>query len=184
MNKLALTTALVLANLAGTSESAERTAAYAGQERREIKALSADDITSLETGKGMGLAKAAELNGYPGPSHVLQLAEPLALTPEQKRQTQLLFDSMESKAIPLGKALVVAERSLDELFFSGRATPALVSSQLVEIGRLQAQVRDAHLGVHLAQAALLTNEQKLSYQLLRGYAGGDKASTRPSAHKH
>ena len=35
----------------------------------------------------MGLAKAAELNHYPGPAHVLTLATELALTPDQKART-------------------------------------------------------------------------------------------------
>src|SRR5215469_14793256 len=46
---------------------------YAGQEARTIKALSDDDIAALRKGEGMGMAKAAELNGYPGPVHVLAL---------------------------------------------------------------------------------------------------------------
>ena len=40
---------------------------YAGQQTRAIKALSDDDIAALRAGEGMGMAKAAELNGYPGP---------------------------------------------------------------------------------------------------------------------
>ena len=44
---------------------------YAGQQARTIKALSDDDLAALRKGEGMGMAKAAELNGYPGPAHVL-----------------------------------------------------------------------------------------------------------------
>ena len=58
------------------------------------------------SGKGMGLAKAAELNGYPGPAHVLELAAQLDLTPEQKTKTEVLFKKMQARAIPLGKELV------------------------------------------------------------------------------
>ena len=36
---------------------------YAGQQKRIIKALSDADIQALQNGEGMGLAKAAELNG-------------------------------------------------------------------------------------------------------------------------
>ena len=52
---------------------------YAGQQTRSIKALSDEDIASLQKGERMGLAKAAELNGYPGPVHVLALAGKLGL---------------------------------------------------------------------------------------------------------
>ena len=44
---------------------------YAGQEVREIKSLSESDIEELKNGRGWGLAKAAELNGVPGPIHWL-----------------------------------------------------------------------------------------------------------------
>ena len=50
---------------------------YAGEEGREIKALSAADVDAYLTGQGMGFAKAAELNGYAGPKHVLELAAEL-----------------------------------------------------------------------------------------------------------
>lgn len=56
------------------------TSPYAGEEAREIKALSPSDIDGLIAGRGMGYAMAAELNGYPGPAHVLELAEQLELT--------------------------------------------------------------------------------------------------------
>jgi hypothetical protein len=42
---------------------------YAGQQTRAIKALSSQEEQDLRLGRGMGLAKAAELNGYPGPMH-------------------------------------------------------------------------------------------------------------------
>ena len=44
---------------------------YAGEESRAIKSLSASEIQALRQGHGMGYAKAAELNHYPGPRHVL-----------------------------------------------------------------------------------------------------------------
>jgi hypothetical protein len=80
--------------------------AYAGQESRSIKSLSDDEINGLLAGSGMGLAKAAELNGYPGPAHVLELASELDLTQVQRTATQALFASMQSKAAKLGAALV------------------------------------------------------------------------------
>ena len=46
---------------------------YAGQESRRIKSLSEQDIAELRAGRGWGLAKAAELNGMPGPAHLLEL---------------------------------------------------------------------------------------------------------------
>ena len=51
---------------------------------REVKALSAEQMTALAAGRGMGSALAAELNGYPGPLHVLELADPLGLSEGQR----------------------------------------------------------------------------------------------------
>jgi Spy/CpxP family protein refolding chaperone len=153
---------------------------YAGQETRDIKSLSPEDVQAYLGGKGMGLAKAAELNGYPGPAHVLELASRLQLTEEQRTRTQALFESMEAKAISLGRALVERERALDGLFASKAATPERLSALLAEIGTLQAQVRGAHLEAHVAQVAILTSAQTARYAELRGY-GGTKA---PHGHTH
>ena len=56
------------------TSSAQTTSPYTGEEQRAIKALSEEEIKDLLEARGMGLAKAAELNSYPGPLHVLQLA--------------------------------------------------------------------------------------------------------------
>jgi hypothetical protein len=47
--------------------AAQAPSPYAGQEQRPIKALSETEMRDLAEGRGMGLAKAAELNSYPGP---------------------------------------------------------------------------------------------------------------------
>jgi Spy/CpxP family protein refolding chaperone len=96
---------------------------YAGQQSRAIKALSDEDIAALLKGEGMGYAKAAELNGYPGPKHVLDLADRLKLTPDQRQQVQAIFDRMSASAKPLGAELVERERVLDQLFQKGEITP-------------------------------------------------------------
>ena len=77
-------------------------APYSGFQTREIKALSEPQLAELRSGKGMSLALPAELNGYPGPSHTLELAAPLQLTPAQREQTQQIFTSMQKEAQVLG----------------------------------------------------------------------------------
>jgi Spy/CpxP family protein refolding chaperone len=140
-----------------------------GQEFREIKALSAQEISDYLAGKGLGLAKAAELNGYPGPAHVLELAAQLNLTADQKAKTEALFKRMQARAIPLGKEVVAEERALDKLFASRSVTPEALDSSLARIGILQTQVRQVHLQAHLEQMTLLTPEQVKQYNRLRGY---------------
>ena len=109
---------------------------YAGQESRAIKALSPEDVSALLSGKGMGFAKAAELNGFAGPAHVLELAPQLALTAEQRARTESLLASMSAKASSSGRALVDKERELDQLFATRAITAERLSSTLKEIGAL------------------------------------------------
>ena len=79
MIRMALFASLIVVATTATS-SAQTTSPYAGQEQRAIKALSDEEIRDLLDARGMGLAKAAELNSYPGPLHVLQLANELGLS--------------------------------------------------------------------------------------------------------
>jgi hypothetical protein len=157
--------------LCGCAAQPGASSPYAGQEARDIKALSGEERDSLLTGKGMGLAKAAELNGYPGPAHVLALAGELGLSEAQRRDTQALFATMESAAIALGKELVEEERRLDRLFADRAATRDNVSSSLARIGALQARLRGVHLDAHLEQVRILSAEQVAHYVRLRGYSG-------------
>lgn len=157
---------------------------YVGQDTREINALSAEEISAYLEGKGGGLAKAAELNGYAGPAHVLELAEPLALTPAQRARTEALFASMESRAKALGRELVEEERKLDRLFASRTVTPARLNSTLSEIGALQAKLRAVHLEAHLAQVEILTPEQNARYAGLRGYGAEDAHAGHGARHRH
>lgn len=165
-------------SLAPAVSTAAPASAYIGQEERDIKALSPEDVTAYLSGKGMGLARAAELNGYAGPAHVLELAAQLELTTEQRTRTEALFAAMTSKATPLGQTLVAQERQLDRLFATKAVTAELLASSLNEIGSLQAQIRGAHLEAHLDQVAILTAEQSARYAQLRGY----RSSRDPTGH--
>ena len=142
---------------------------YAGQESRAVKALSEEEVSSLLAGKGMGFAKAAELNGFAGPAHVLELAQELRLSNKQRARTQALFASMSEQAIAAGRALVAKERELDRLFAAKAISPDRLASELREIGQLQSRVREVHLQAHLAQVDILTSEQNARYAQLRGY---------------
>jgi Spy/CpxP family protein refolding chaperone len=142
---------------------------YAGQQARTIKALSDEDIAALRKGEGMGMAKAAELNGYPGPIHVLALASQLGLTESQQRKVTEIFDGMSAAAKPLGGELIAHEQALDRLFAKGEITPDRLTAETAAIGELQGRLRLVHLAAHLATRALLNPEQIARYEQLRGY---------------
>ncbi len=175
---------LVCAGCSVSVMAAPPVSAYAGQEARDIKALSLDDVNAYLSGKGMGLAKAAELNGYAGPAHVLELSQELALTSDQRARTEALFAAMTAQAVSVGRALVEQERRLDRLFASRSVTPEAMTGVLNQIGDLQAQVRAAHLQAHLAQVEILSAEQNARYARLRGYAGAGGPATQGGQHQH
>jgi hypothetical protein len=143
---------------------------YAGLQQREIKALSAEDTQGLLRGAGMSLALPAELNGYPGPQHVLEHADALQLSPEQRSKTQALLAAHKVQARELGQRIVDAERTLDTAFRTRSVNADQVRQMTTAIAALQGELRAAHLQTHLEQTALLTRHQVARYQQLRGYA--------------
>ena len=161
----------ILVLLAACSTQSSAPSPYVGLEVRDIKALSPSEIADLLAGKGMGFAKSAELNEYPGPAHVLELTTQLRLSPEQLAQTKLIFARMEASAKKHGADLVEAERELEALFRSRQITPASLSHAVERVASRQAQVRNAHLVAHIEQTNLLTAEQTAQYVALRGYGG-------------
>jgi hypothetical protein len=157
---------------------------YAGEQQRSIKALDEGDVAALRQGQGMGLAKAAELNGYPGPMHTLELAEPLQLSAEQRAATRRLMDEHKARARQLGEQVVEAEAALDRLFAERQATPERVSQATQRIASLQAQLRAEHLNTHLAQTALMSPAQARRYADLRGYTAGEPSAQGRQGHGH
>jgi hypothetical protein len=145
---------------------------YAGQETRRIKALSEPEIQAYLEGKGQGLAKPAELNGYPGPMHVLELAEPLALTAEQRAASERLMSRHKSEVRELGRAYIDAEAALEAQLASRKASPESLKVAINAASELQARIRLSHLETHLAQTALLNEAQLAAYPRLRGYDRG------------
>lgn len=143
---------------------------YARMERNEIKSLAPDEVASLLAGRGMGFARAAELNGYPGPMHVIELSDQLNLTPAQLEASRRLMSEHRERARQLGAELVDAERRLDALFAQKNAEASNVSAAAERSGIQQAKLRAEHLNTHLQQTALLTPEQIRRYSELRGYA--------------
>ena len=144
---------------------------YAGLQARPVKALSDQQIADLKAGRGMGLALAAELNGYPGPLHVLELATPLGLSDDQRTKVAGLFDAMKREAVPLGERLIAAETALDRQFAGRTITASSLGEATRDIASLQGALRLAHLKYHLATLELLTPEQAARYSSLRGYGG-------------
>ena len=158
-----------VAQHAGHHSHGAKASPYAGEQSREIKALSEREVEDLLAGAGMGMAKAAELNRYPGPMHALELADRLSLSAEQRESLTQLMHHHKAEARALGERIVALERELDALFAKGRATAPDVERLSVAIGEAQGRLRADHLKTHLQATALLTPEQVDQYVKARGY---------------
>lgn len=156
---------------------------YAGQQGRAISTLSAADIAALEAGSGWGLAKPAELNGYPGPAHLLELAEEVELTEEQIIEIETVFKAMRDEAVEVGRAYLDAEREVDRLFRDGVADTGNLDAALRKASDLLMSLRRVHLAAHMKVTPLLSEHQRHTYAMLRGYDGGHSGHKGHGSHQ-
>lgn len=182
MMKNGLKAGVVTLALAATSSGSvfgaegDKHAPYAGQQSRVIKSLSAADIEALRQGRGWGFAKPAELNGYPGPLHVLELRDALGLNAAQRARIEAIYGDMKAAAQRVGRDFLAAEQALDAAFAGGNATADKVEALTVAAARLRAKLQSVHLRAHLLTTPLLSPAQRHRYAVLRGYAGSGHGS--------
>ena len=166
----------LLGVLTGTSSAQEPpTSPYRQYQAPEIRGLSQQEIEDLREGRGMGLARAAELNSYPGPRHVLDAvqASQLQLTDEQLSAVKQLFGEMSAEAKRLGDVILKEEQALEAGFRGGKISEADLKDRVSRIASLQGELRVVHLRTHLETRALLTDPQIQRYNQVRGYSTTD-----------
>ena len=105
------------------------------------------------------MAKAAELNGVPGPAHLLELKEKIPLSDIQVSKIRTIFDGMKARAIVQGEALIELERELENHFTSGPITDAILRSSLDAIATARKELRYIHLATHLKTPEILSADQ-------------------------
>lgn len=142
---------------------------YAGMQSREVKALSSEEVEQLRAGSGMGFAQAAELNRYPGPMHVLEMADELGLTDEQRVTATRAFDEMRKAAVERGEKIITTETHLDVAFADASIDEERLAKMTGHIAALRGELRAVHLKAHLVMKRVLTDEQITKYDRLRGY---------------
>ena len=135
----------------------------------------------MRNGEGMGMAKVAELNGYPGPAHVLALAAQLGLTKSQEQRVTAIFKRMNAAVKPLGSEVIAREQALDQFFAKSEITPNRLATETAAIGELQGRLRSVHLSAHLETRAVLNPDQIARYEQLRGYR---EPAEMPKRHHH
>ncbi len=178
-----VTTAVVAFLAVAGSAAAQTAQPFAGLQNRPIKALSTQEIGDLRAARGMGLALAAELNGYPGPSHVLDLGDRLELSQDQRARIEGLLARMKAETLPLGEKLIAQEAELDRQFASHAASAESVLAATQAIGVTRGTLRGSHLKYHLAMLEILTPVQVERYGELRGYRDAGQPQPQPQ-HQH
>ena len=175
---------LALTGAAIASAQPHEISPHAGKQSRQIASLSDMDIAAIRKGTGWGLALPAEINGAPGPRHVLDLAEPLDLNDDQIAQMTTVFEEMKRSAISAGEKFIAAEKALNDAFQRGGLDQGELARLVEQAGEARAGLRLVHLSAHLKTLPVLTEEQVALYAQLRGYAsaGGDPCETVPEGH--
>ena len=172
--------------LSVTAQAAEtkhsQVSKYAGEEKRSIKSLSPDDIEELRKGSGWGLAKAAELNGLPGPAHLLELKDKIPLNDDQVLAIDKIYQAMKAQAIQQGEHLIAVEQELELLFHSDSITQDGLRASLNKIAKARMELRFTHLSTHLKTPDILSKDQIRKYNDIRGYSNSDPCANVPEGH--
>jgi Spy/CpxP family protein refolding chaperone len=125
----------------------------------------------LRNGAGWGLALVAELNGVPGPAHLLNMRNQIAYNHDQFAAIEASFKQMKSQAREYGVRLIELERALGDLFKNGSADTVSVRAALGKIATTRLELRYVHLATHLEMMTILSTDQISQYNQLRGYEG-------------
>lgn len=181
MKQLVLIFPMIMIGLAAHAKGTQQTHAskYVGEETRAIKSLSPDDIAELKRGGGWGLAKAAELNGVPGPAHLLEMKDQVPLDAAQVLAITNIFQLMKTQAIEQGERLIALEGELENHFQNRTITDAILRKSLANIAKARQDLRYTHLATHLKTPEILSQEQIEKYNELRGYSNPDPCANVP-----
>ncbi len=176
---------IMYSNIQNSSHDVDFTSPYMGEETRGIKSLSQDDINGLKKGAGTpfgGMAKLAELNGYPGPKHVLDLTLQLELNEIQIEQIDNIYQNMKFEAVILGEKIITVESQLNKKFSDGSINENHLQEKIHESAEYYAELRNVHLQSHILMMTVLSSDQIQKYGELRGYSLEDPCEYIPEGH--
>jgi Spy/CpxP family protein refolding chaperone len=165
--KSAITVAIVAVALTAGGALAQHGGQQHSVQGQQVAKACIDEFNAVVgSGRGFGLAFAADQNGYPGPMHILELKNQLKLTPDQEAKARELQAAVMAEQ-PKSTQLLEAERKLERLFADRAANEAAVQAAVAEVERARAEVRLVHLLAHLRTRDLLTEEQRRIYHEAR-----------------
>ena len=102
-----------------------------------------------------GYGKAAELNGFPGPRHVLDLKKELALTSKQVSEIEEIYRKMNLLAVKVGAELVAKEAFMDREFKEKRVNSKSLKKMIQSSAVKYSELRYIQLVAHLETAKIL-----------------------------
>jgi hypothetical protein len=169
------------------SKQSDYKSSYIGQENRDIKALPPEDIKGLKRGSGTpfgGMAKPAELNGVPGPKHLLDMIEAgkLEVSEKQKNKIESVYKRMKENAIKKGGKIITKEEKIDNGFEKRSIEQEELKDKIKTSANLYADLRFIHLKTHLEMLDILNEKQVEKYNKLRGYSSGNPCNKIPEGH--
>lgn len=160
---------LAMISMPTTAQHVHESSSYAHSRGAEVTSLTDEEVRALRQGEGMGLARAAELNHFPGPRHLLDLASDLDLSEVQIRRIRAIHDRMKSQAVAKGEDIIKVEKHLAELFASGDPSTRKLTQVTEHLGAMRGQLQAIHLLAHIEAAKELSAGQIREYDRLRGY---------------
>ncbi|MGH6689848.1 MAG: Spy/CpxP family protein refolding chaperone [Gammaproteobacteria bacterium] len=160
---LAVTIVVALATAAGAQHSGHGAHAGGGDHHHAVQACITEFEQVVAGGRGAGMAFAADQNGYPGPMHILELRERLALTADQVAKAEALMRAMFDESRPKSARLLDAEARLRRLFAAGGADESAIRTAVADVERARTDVRLVHLLTHVRARDLLTEQQRRLY---------------------
>lgn len=158
-----------VASTSALAQHAHTMSPYAHTQSSEVPTLTPEEVRELRNGEGMGLARPAELNQFPGPKHLLDLVADLDLSPAQLARIKAIREKMKMRAIAKGREILETERRLADLFASGHPSVEEMNRITEHLGVMRGQLQAIHLLAHIESARELTADQIESYDRLRGY---------------
>ena len=183
MHRYLILSLLLVSVTARASDShSAHVSAYAGEEGREVKALSSADIDELRRGGGWGLARVAELNGVPGPVHLLEMKDEIDLDPGQVREVNRVYERMRSEAVVHGEQLIALELELEKHFRARTITDEILGELVDSIAKVYGRLRYVHLAAHLEMSGIVSADQIERYNTLRGYVTPGSCDDIPTGH--
>ena len=160
---------LAMTSTSATAQHTHAASPYAHTQSSEFLTLTPEEVRELRNGEGMGLARAAELNRFPGPRHLLELRSALGLSEAQVARIEAIRDKMKTRAVAMGEEILQAERHLADLFAAGHPTVTELNRITEHLGIMRGQLQAIHLVAHIESARHLTAGQIKDYDRLRGY---------------